>query len=243
MILYRTQNYVGDSVFPCTSMPSGSSPFWAWAVGGSALVTPPNTAFKAAANFALQIHYDNPSRASGLVDSSGVKVSFSPTARQYQSVYLQLGIQTGRISLPAGGLIHLSYECNSGSLIPPGAEVAIWSNGLHAHTRGRKIWIEHLRGANVVGFPGCDPFYDFNRQSFVMRNATLVRGDRLKIHCQWDLSAETQTVTGGESTSQEMCLAFLALYGRNGLALTQDVYCAGPPTQEVPIAASAVPCT
>ncbi len=208
IILYRTATYLGDAVFDCSSMPAGSSPFWAWAVGGGDFVPPSNTAFEAAPFFALQIHYNNPALSPTFVDSSGVKISFTPQKPQDKSVFLQVGVATSRISLPPRQTTHLSYTCSATSVIPVGASVEIWANGLHAHLRGKKIWIEHIRNSARIGFIGCNLFYDFNKQSFEMRNATIQRGDSIKIHCQYDTTQETSTVVGGEATTNGQRIIF-----------------------------------
>lgn len=237
MILYRTTTYLGDTPFACPSMPAGSTPFWAWAVGGGDFVTPSNTAMDASSYFAMQVHYNNANQAAGITDSSGVKVSFTPRPPQYTTRFLQIGIATGRISLPPRVTVHQSSTCNLP--IPVGGSALVWSNGLHGHTRARMIWIDHIRGGQTIGYIGCNPLYDFNRQSFVMRNATVVRGDSLKIHCQWDLTAETTTVVGGESTTNEMCLAFLAFYPI-GFSVSSDVTCYGNPVSETPVSTTNV---
>lgn len=242
MVLYRTTSYIGDASVLCPSMPAGSTPLWAWALGSTGLAAPPNTGFLAGTNFALQMHYNNPSGATTIRDSSGVKISFTPNFRQTTSFFMQLGVTTDRISLPPKTITHLSATCNIGNLIPAGAAGIVWTNGLHGHTRARMIWIEHIRGSSTIGYIGCNPFYDFNRQTFEMRNATVIRGDSLKIHCQFDTSDETTVVTGGEETTNEMCLAFLGFYPQ-GMTVTSDLNCYGPPVKETPITAPAGLCT
>lgn len=237
MILYRTTAYMGDAPFDCSRMPSGATPFWVWAVGGGELVAPNNTAFVASQYFALQIHYNNPTFRNDVWDSSGVRVSFSPVLAPQPSYFLIVGVSTPAISLPPNGTVHISYTCGGGAgitLIPPGASVRMWGAGLHAHTRARKIWVELWRSGSIVAYPGCSLFYDFNTQSLELRNVTIVRGDQLRVHCQYDTTAETQTVTGGESTTQEMCLAFLSIYGE-GITVPSDIPCVGAPTYLPPV--------
>jgi hypothetical protein len=133
----------------------------------------------------------------------------------------------------------LSFACVASS-IPEGEFVTLWAAGLHAHTRGRKIWIEHyLRGGGRQPDVGCSPFYDFNRQDFVSVNSVLRNGDILKIHCQFDTTADAATVVGGESTDSEMCLAFISFYASIPASASQ---CYGPPTVEPSLPASSVPC-
>jgi hypothetical protein len=231
MILFRTTSYLGDAAFQCPAMPPGSSPFWAWAVGGDDFVAPSNTGFNAASYFALQVHYTNPNSLSTLVDSSGVKVSFTPTPFPDTSVFLELGVATGKISLPPKQTIHLSSTC-SAAIVPAGASALIWANGLHAHLRGRKIWIEHLRNGANIGYIGCDLFYDFNKQHFEMRNATLQRGDQMKIHCQYDTSAETAVVVGGEATTNGtncICLTLFDSLAKRNVSRVPLVLRAGIP--------------
>jgi len=81
MILYKTTDYIGDELRDCSSMPRGSTPLFAWAVGMEDLKTPDNVGFKVgrgvAEYAALQIHYDNPGAGGGLYDSSGVEMEMT----------------------------------------------------------------------------------------------------------------------------------------------------------------------
>jgi hypothetical protein len=76
MILYSTTDWLGDDYFPCPSMPSGSQPLFAWAVGGGTFEPPADVGFPVGKDrvvyAALQIHYNNIGAVEGLVDSSGV---------------------------------------------------------------------------------------------------------------------------------------------------------------------------
>lgn len=75
MILYSTEEWLGDDYFECPSMPSGSSPLYAWAVGGEAFEPPENVGFRVGKDIvyaALQIHYNNIGEEAGIIDSSGV---------------------------------------------------------------------------------------------------------------------------------------------------------------------------
>lgn len=260
MILYRTTSALSTTPFACPSMPAGSTPLWAWAVGGAEFVPPNNTGFEASTNLALQIHYDNPTQGLFFRDSSGVKVrggstglcvsrashrgrgvvkiTFTPDFRAVTSHFFVLGIRTPAISLNPGVVTHLSYTCSL-SAIPSGRSATVWAAGLHAHKRARMMWIEHRR--NSVRQPDliCNPFYDFNRQSFEAVSAVVTSQDSLTIHCVFDTTAETATVTGGEATSQEMCLAYLSVFA-NDFPLVADVGCTGNPVVQPAVVGS--PC-
>ena len=105
--------------------------------------------------------------------------------------------------------------------LPSGTPLRVHALALHMHTLG-------VAGSITVAGPGGDrcgltiPRWDFNWQgTYDFSGATTVRpGDRIRLECHWDNSAQNQPIVDGvqqpphdlgwgEKTSDEMCLGLL----------------------------------
>ena len=88
MLIYKcAQDVSAEFASPIESANMAcTEPIMAWAVGGKPFCTPPGIAFKLTPDDActtdcpwilLEIHYDNPSNAEGIVDSSGMRITYA----------------------------------------------------------------------------------------------------------------------------------------------------------------------
>jgi hypothetical protein len=189
----------------------------------------------------LQIHYSNPSRTRGRQDASGVLVRVSSNLQPIDAGLLWLGAQTGSIALPPGRTTGMTGECSSRmtSQLPPAREInpassfyTVFGNAFHMHTLGKRIWVETHRSGQRVMVGGADQLghdnaYSFGGQRFLPTpGATLEPGDLLLTRCIFTntvaegvaggntVAAAGKTVYGGEATTNEMCMAFVAYYPR-----------------------------
>jgi len=67
-----------------------------------------------------------------------------------------------------------------------------------------------------------DDHYDFQRQQSYSMDVAVLPGDRLIIHCVWNSMARTKNTTGGESSSQEMCVVIFQYYPAPSLKSCSD---------------------
>ena len=231
MILYSSDDAdPAAGFFDCSTMPPGSEPMWAWAPGSDEFVLPPNVGFDTPKYGILQVHYNNPNGLSGLVDRSGVLMNITSTAREYSAGFFITGISTGQIEVPpeknAYGLAGVRQQ------IPSSLNGKIvFSSVLHMHLIGKRIWTRLWRDGEVLIDPdtGTDALghkdaYDYNFQSFDTRSVTFQSGDELQTTCIYEntvqrgidfgnpRAAAGLSVSGGESTQEEMCLSFVAYY-------------------------------
>jgi hypothetical protein len=187
----------------------------------------------------LQVHYNNPNGLAGLVDRSGVLMEITSTTRQYSAAFLIVGIQNNAISIPPN---KDNYGMESDKVTVPSSlnGKIIFSSVLHMHLLGKRIWTRVWRDGQVLNDPatgtdilGHTDSYDYNFQHFDDRALTLQTGDQLSTTCIFENTVERglnfgnpnaaagRTVTGGESTQQEMCLSFVAYYpGTSASAMT-----------------------
>lgn len=97
---------------------------------------------------------------------------------------------------------------------------------LHSHLAGRKLRLRQIRDGKELAPLIEDNNYDFNFQSErEITNRTILPGDVLITECEYDTSNRDFLTLGGESTREEMCLAFVKVY-----PLPKSRYCISYPT-------------
>jgi hypothetical protein len=74
------------------------------------------------------------------------------------------------------------------------------------HQRGVSLDVSGAAGACALDIPR----WDFNWQHFYFfaKPMTMKGGDPVTITCRYDSTADTSTVTWGEGTGDEMCIAY-----------------------------------
>jgi hypothetical protein len=100
------------------------------------------------------------------------------------------------------------------SKIPPEG-VHVYNAFLHAHTSARKMKVRHFRNGKELPWIVNDENYDFNYQTNRVLNneVLLLPGDQLISECTYDTMWKNgSSVIGGHSTTDEMCMVFLAYY-------------------------------
>jgi len=213
MVLYQT-NVAFPPGYSVCNMAPGATIIYAWAPGEGNLVLPDNVGFPVGAGTdnlygVLQMHYNNPTRVPGVRDSSGLRMHLSTELRPNEAGLVIIGTDLGDVNLPPGKTAwHQQGGCPPPYTSGLGSTVLnIFASFVHMHTRGRMIWTEQFRNNVSLGNLGEDLSYDFNAQGFksVTGGRTIVAGDDLVIHCVWNTEQETTTITGGESTQEEMC--------------------------------------
>ncbi|KAJ3098910.1 hypothetical protein HDU97_003582 [Phlyctochytrium planicorne] len=216
----------GD-LYDCRSMDPECSEFtFSW-VPGAPPVLPPaevgipfGTGEGARPYFSLQIHYSNVNNTEGVVDSSGIKIYYTPKLRTYDMGVLTLG--RIRFSIPGSNPDPYVLPPN---LCPstctsrfPGNVTAI-SQGTHMHTLGLNQTTQHIRNDQYEISPLSQrPYYDFNFQGQAhiedLSTRTIVPGDALITTCAYipTLNVRSGNTTFGESTDNEMCFNFIQYY-------------------------------
>ena len=203
---------------------------WAWAVGSEGEVLPEHTGMPlgeqwgGATYFMLETHYDNPALHAPLVDSSGLRILYTPKLRTYDTGMLLMGSEVNFMQMiPPGqrlfrSLGHCSGDCTREGI--PDTGIRIISGVLHSHLAGRKMRLRHIRNGIELPVILEDNHYDFNFQASRVPQAETVvyPGDHLLLECEYETSTRSQPTFGGLSTRDEMCLVFVLYYPRAALA-------------------------
>jgi len=169
----------------------------------------------------LQMHYNNPLEVAGVVDNSGIELYYTTKLRKYDMA--NLGLSTpwhtkDFVIPPQVEATSQSAECteqlNEG--------VTIVNYFPHMHQIGSKIWMQHIR--NGVELPEIhrDNHYDFQRQQSYNVHVPLLPGDTLRLTCVWNSMSRKVNTTGGESSSQEMCVALMQYYPKSQISCVKN---------------------
>lgn len=234
--------YTLDSrgVFRCETLPVTSGPLFVWALGSQNLELPSNVGTRVGTitgstsgsykYVVLQIHYSNPSGSISIFDNSGVAVRVTNRTRPYDSGLLMIGapVDTSVVIPPN----KTAYGIQSHLVVPSNLLIPrnVFAVMYHAHTLGKRVWADLIRGGNqlITGANGLgrdDPF-DFGMQRYLPLNASFGGRDVIRTRCVFENTvargimggnseaASGRPVTGGEGTTQEMCMTFLFYYPR-----------------------------
>ncbi|XP_011406131.1 PREDICTED: DBH-like monooxygenase protein 1 homolog [Amphimedon queenslandica] len=222
---------------------SNATAITAWGIGGEDFVYPSNVAYPIGGDqyrYAyIEMHYDNPNRLSGVIDSSGMTFFYIDTPREHDSGVLAVGNAVFHYMIippKAKNYTIYSFCPTDCTALFPQDGIHVFANFLHTHLLGVSITLHHLRASNQCrsgsGIEELKPidsnlFYDFNFQEIVHINEVVIRpGDGIMLTCTYN-SENRDTITfGGQSTYEEMCLSFLNYYPRMGIT---DCYSSAHP--------------
>ncbi|XP_069506524.1 putative DBH-like monooxygenase protein 2 isoform X2 [Ambystoma mexicanum] len=216
---------------------TGNSPFYScfqvlvgWAVGGGPFTLPSNAGISLGTSIdpryiRLEIHYNNPGMQSGRMDSSGIRIYYTPVVRQHDVGVLTTGLETMKYFIPPHAESFKVYSvCNTSLFNQVDGQVVqdmqVFASILHTHLTGRAVQVVQYRNEEQIGFLGRDMAYDFNLQEtrYLPSIMPIKMGDRLQVECTYNTTTRTSITYSGLSTMEEMCLGFLYYYPRNNIA-------------------------
>lgn len=178
---------------------SGTTMVAGWAPGGGATVFPDGTGLplRAGGLMVVQIHYNT---AQGVFeDDTEVELSLADAVERPAQI----------VSVSANDEL---------SLAPGRSEVAVthtetfaagtvWGAAGHMHTRGSSMRVVSADGTCLLDIPE----WDFHWQGLYMY-ASPISSDvpvEVTVTCTYDTSDDTEVVSWGEGTDEEMCIGFL----------------------------------
>eukprot|EP00486_Rosalina_sp_Unknown_P000343 CAMPEP_0201566820 /NCGR_PEP_ID=MMETSP0190_2-20130828/6909_1 /ASSEMBLY_ACC=CAM_ASM_000263 /TAXON_ID=37353 /ORGANISM="Rosalina sp." /LENGTH=636 /DNA_ID=CAMNT_0047986057 /DNA_START=57 /DNA_END=1964 /DNA_ORIENTATION=+ len=218
----------GDCDAEHTNMPSrqcrGERIIFVWAVGGNDVYLPEVAGMALSGDsdihyMLLEMHYDNPLEQEGIIDNSGFRMYYTPTLREMEVGVLTIGLDTNQWGqwIPPGlsyahNAAFLPSECSENGI--PEEGIKVFGSFLHQHTIGKALNMRHIRNGKELAPIDINLDYDFNYQQTIMfeEPIILLPGDEFVLDCYTDSTDREFTTTGGESSSQEMCFAFLLHY-------------------------------
>lgn len=188
---------------------SGSVMVGGWVPGTTVTKFPTGTGInlKAGTGFVMQIHYNFDS-AKAAADLTSMKLQFSKTPIPLNRRLLIFPVADGTLRVPPQ-----SQGIKASNTVTLPAAGRIWGAIPHMHALGTSIRVDL---ADASGKPKAClahiPKWDFNwQQSYfysLPQGLVVEKGDRVTITCTYD-NPNNNTVTWGESTTDEMCLNYL----------------------------------
>lgn len=184
--------------------------------------------------YILATHYENEEFLPGLVDNSGIQITFTSQLRPHDAAFLTMGniiSPNWAQFIPPGESNFLqkaycSMRCLSwgfGGCSSPGASVPMTVVGVQfqTHSLGKAMKLRHLtyvaqNRAKENPWLANDKLHDGKQQNFrLLKNRQNVScWDELLLECTYDSSRETRPIVGGWTHYDELCRAYVLYYPR-----------------------------
>ncbi|CAH1233413.1 MOXD1 [Branchiostoma lanceolatum] len=202
----------------------------AWAVGQEALVAPDHVGFPIGDEddtgyVLMEMHYDNPQLASGIHDSSGLRLTYTPELRDNDMGALEVGVVVTKyhvIPPHTEAFVSVGFcntNCLNAFLEELGQPIHIVGVTFHSHLLGVKMRARLIH-EGVETDISRDDNYDFNLQftRMLKEEITVYPGDSLITECTYSSMHRDQVTYGGLGTPDEMCQAYFQYYPKFNLA-------------------------
>ncbi|KAK3791493.1 hypothetical protein RRG08_055517 [Elysia crispata] len=209
----------------------------AWAMGAQAMVYPEQAGVPVGGSgfsryVLLEIHYNNPYKKSGIVDTSGIRFYVTSHLRQFEAGIMELGLEyTNKMAVPPGQKrFSLSGYCVPGCTakgLPPRG-IHVFASQLHTHLTGRRVITRHVTysGSDVTERSELnrDDHYSSHFQEIrrLEPPVTVMPGDALITTCDYDTRGRTSATVGGFSISDEMCVNYIHYYPKTDLEVCKS---------------------
>lgn len=214
-----------------------------WAIGGSDFPLPEHVGLALEVTdknrvFLLEIHYDNPERISGQLDSSGFEMVLIPARRDFDAGILEIGygvILQKSLTMkipPYQTTFRYQAVCNSNCIYDEypnpnrNSAIKMFAVVLHGHLLAKQIIFTHFRNGRRISTIAADRNYDFNYQESVFLNKEIefLPGDAFKVECIYSSTKKRQFTWGGFATTDEMCLVYVLYYPKmNAISCTSGI--------------------
>lgn len=173
----------------------------------------------------LQIHYDNPEKKEGILDTSGVRIYYTRDLKAHDCSSLGGG-QFDKVENQDPWLIpgktKYVYECLDIGVNEKGEdvdwngipEITVFSDNLHMHAVGREMWSEIKPAGGEWITTSSIEFWDFNFQSFqkpVIGEYKLKKGDSLRVTCIYETELGESTHKYGLASQDEMPFRLISI--------------------------------
>ena len=204
-----------------------------WAMGAQPFTYPDETGYPLGGpGFSryvlLEIHFNNPRRFEGRVDSSGLRFYVTSQPRQYDAGIMELGLEyTDKMAIPPGQKdFKLAGYCVQSCLNQalPVTGINVFGSQLHTHLTGRRVMTMVSRRGKPLRMLNQDRHYSSHFQEIRrLQPAVHVNpGDELITVCDFDTRSRRNVTVGGFSIADEMCLNYIHYYPKVDLEVCKS---------------------
>ncbi|XP_069137097.1 dopamine beta-hydroxylase-like [Argopecten irradians] len=215
----QLQNPVGQP-YTCDMLPEPQCEeiITGWQHGVAGFCHPNHVGFSVGATsaryLALQIHWVNPSRRSGLVDTSGIALFLTPNLRQYNLSTLRIGDVSFSIPPKANSFaVHgeCASVCTGRHLTGP---IHVYQSFDHMNQAGREIQVTlKRRGLDPEVTLWNNRFFSPQNPVFHKFSNLMIRpGDSVHTYCLYNTESRNKTTNFGYRAGDETCFTFLQYY-------------------------------
>ncbi|ESO82138.1 hypothetical protein LOTGIDRAFT_135247 [Lottia gigantea] len=196
--------------------------FLAWAVGGGPMYIPEKVGFPLGDDddsgvFVLETHYNNPTLKSDVIDSSGLRMHYTPTLRHYDGDMLYTGLLVDGLQIIPPGYKKFSStgfcssDCTNRKLSPDG--INVFGVFPHSHLLGHAVRTRIIRQGEETVISDDDNYdFDYQETRLINKEIKIMPGDTIKTQCIYKSDDIDRMTFGGLSTREEMCIGFLMYY-------------------------------
>ncbi|RNA26714.1 DBH monooxygenase -like protein [Brachionus plicatilis] len=199
---------------------------FAWAVGGKTNASfPDNTGLRIPKSdrpglLFVDFHFDNSRLIKGHRDNSGLRLKLTKKLRKYDLGVLAIPAPTNPLDItipPKTDLLKISSICYPLCTEEyfPEEGITVFAGNFHTHLTGQALRTHLIRDGKEVKYLFDDPHYDFNYQSNIYIQPTLLKkGDAMVLDCFYSTKNKNTFTFGGYGTKEEMCGVFMYYYPR-----------------------------
>lgn len=171
-----------------------------WAPGGGAVTLPEGTGIPLTSEkLILQLHYNLANGAWPDLTSADLRIDANVDypGSFYTLKQTDLALEPGRSAITRSASVEVP------------AEARVWGLISHMHARGVSTGVTRTRDGEETCMLDV-PRWDFNWQAFWFYEepVDVAPGDVVTLSCTFDTSGDSEVVDWGESTADEMCVAF-----------------------------------
>ncbi|XP_055929694.1 dopamine beta-hydroxylase-like [Argiope bruennichi] len=176
----------------------------------------------------LEVHYNNPELKEGVIDSSGIKLTYTPSLRQHDAGVMELGLEyTNKMAIPPHQADfkltgYCVAECTRVGI--PAEGIVIFGSQLHTHLTGTKVYTKHIRGSAELPELNRDNHYSTHFQEIrrLKRQVKILPGDSLLTTCHYSTVDRENITLGGYAISEEMCVNYVHYYPKSDLEVCKS---------------------
>ncbi|CAH1799271.1 unnamed protein product [Owenia fusiformis] len=171
----------------------------------------------------MEVHWNNPWHQTGRFDTSGMRLTVTPTLRQYDVTVLEVGTMSFNhlVVIPPHAPAFISTGVCAGGCLKEAMRKSGVTGGIkvigmlmHAHITTTSIVVRHFRNGVELPAISRDDHYDFNFQEmrYLKKEVAILPGDDIAVECTRDTTSRQNITWGSIESRAEMCLAYIAYY-------------------------------